>query len=206
MKVIVIGGVAAGAKAAVRTVRRTPEAEVTILEKGEYISYAACGFPFFISDEVKDYRHLLNTPAGIVRDSAYFRNVKGVAVHTKTIAEEIDREKKIVKTIHTETGERKEFPYDKLVLSMGGSPVVPSIPGIDLKHVYNLGKIEDALAIKDFIGRGNVEKAVIIGAGLIGMEMVDAFSRRGIEVTVVEMLGWVLPKIIDREIGFFIGS
>lgn len=206
MKVVVIGGVAAGAKAAARILRRAPEAEVTILEKGEYISYAACGFPFFISDEVKDYRHLLSAPTGVTRDSAFFKAVKGVIVHTKTLATEIDRKKKIVGTVHAETGERKEFSYDKLVLSMGGSPVVPSISGINLKHVYTLGKIEDALTIKDYISQGKVEKAVIIGAGLIGMEMVDAFSRRGIEVTVVEMLGWVLPKIIDREIGFFIGS
>jgi NADPH-dependent 2,4-dienoyl-CoA reductase/sulfur reductase-like enzyme/rhodanese-related sulfurtransferase len=205
LKVVVIGGVAAGAKAAVRIARRDPEAEVTVLEKGEYISYAACGFPFFISDEVKEHKHLLSTPIGIIRDSAYFKKVKGVTVYTKTLAEEIDRESKLVKTVHTETGERKEFPYDKLVLSTGGSPVVPSVEGINLNHIYNLWRVEDALAIKNNITRENVKRAVVIGGGLIGMEMVEAFNRWGIEVTVVEMLGWVLPKIIDRDFGLFIG-
>ena len=205
LKVVVIGGVAAGAKAAARIARRDPEAEVTVLEKGEYISYAACGFPFFISDEVKEHKHLLSTPIGIIRDSAYFKKVKGVTVYTKTLAEGIDRETKLVKTVHTETGERKEFPYDKLVLSTGGSPVVPSIEGINLNHIYNLWRVEDALAIKNDITRGNVKRAVVIGGGLIGMEMVEAFNRWGIEVTVVEMLGWVLPKIIDRDFGLFIG-
>ncbi|MFH0814049.1 MAG: FAD-dependent oxidoreductase, partial [Pseudomonadota bacterium] len=138
-------------------------------------------------------------------DSVYFNRVKGFTVHTKTLAEEIDRKNKIVKTVHTETGVRKEFPYDTLILSVGGSQVVPPIEGVNLKHIYNLWTVEDALAIKSHITERNVKKAVIVGGGLIGIEMIDAFDRRGIEVTVVEMLGWVLPKIIDQDFGLFIG-
>jgi len=204
-KILVIGGVAAGAKAAARIVRRDPKAKVTILQKGEYLSYAACGFPFYISNEVEDHEALLSTPTGVIRDSAFLKNVKGVAVHTGTVAEKIDRKKKVVKALNTATGKRKQFSYDKLVLAVGGSPVVPPIEGIDLNQIHTLWSVEDALAIKDFLSKRKVKKVTIVGAGLIGVEMIDAFDRWETEVTVIEMLDWVLPKIVDRDYGLFVG-
>ena len=204
-KILVIGGVAAGAKAAARIMRREPKAEVTILEKGAYLSYAACGFPFFISNEVKDHKALLSTPAGVVRDSAFLKNVKGVTVHTGTVAEKIDRGKKVVKALDTVSGKRRQFSYDKLVLAVGGSPVVPPIEGITLNQIYTLWSVEDALAIKDVLSRRKVKKVTIVGAGLIGVEMIDAFGRWKTEVTVIEMLDWVLPRMVDRDYGVFVG-
>ena len=204
-KILVIGGVAAGAKAAARIVRRDPKAKVTILEKGEFLSYAACGFPFYISNEVEDIEKLLSTPTGVIRDSAFLTNVKGVTVHTKTLAEKIDRKKKVVKALNTETGKRKQFAYDKLILGVGGSPIVPPIEGIDLNQIYTLWSVEDALAIKDFLSLRKVKKVTIVGAGLIGVEMIDAFDRWETEVTIIEMLDWVLPKIVDRDYGLFVG-
>jgi len=204
-KILVIGGVAAGAKAAARIVRRDPKAEVTILEKGAYLSYAACGFPFYISNEVEKHESLLSTPTGVIRDSAFLKNVKGVTVHTRTVAEKIDRKKKVVKALNMETGKRKQLSYDKLILAVGGSPVVPPIEGIDLHQIYTLWSVEDALAIKDVLSNRKVKKVTIVGAGLIGVEMIDAFDRWEVEVTVIEMLDWVLPKMVDRDFGLFVG-
>ena len=163
-KVLIVGGVATGPKAAARIMRRDPEAEVTILEKGEFISYGACGLPYFISDVVKEHKELMSTPIGVIRDEVFFKNVKGVTVYTKTLAEEIDREKKVVKAVNTETGERREFPYDKLVLGVGGNPVVPPIEGANLNNIFRLSTIQDGLAIKKFLANSKADSAVIVGA------------------------------------------
>lgn len=207
-KVVIIGGVAAGAKTACRIKRRDPDTEVTVIEKGELLSYGACGLPYFIAGVVKDEKELTCTPVGIMRDEGFFKTVKGVTAYTKTKAEEIDRDRKIVKAVHTETGRQSEFPYDKLVLAVGASPVVPSIEGVNLKHIFTLSTIEDGLAIKTGISRlssKKVQKAVIVGAGLIGMEMAETLRLSGAEVAVVEMLDWVFPKLIDREMGLLFG-
>ena len=205
-KVLIIGGVATGPKAAARIMRRDPEAEVTILEKGEFISYGACGLPYFISDVVKEHKELMSTPIGVIRDEVFFKNVKGVTVYTKTLAEEIDREKKVVKAVNTETGERREFPYDKLILGLGGNPVVPPIEGANLNNIFRLSTIQDGLAIKKFLANSKADSAVIVGAGLIGMEMAEAIDIWGTEVTVVEMLEWVLPTILDKDMGLILGK
>ncbi|RLA93539.1 MAG: pyridine nucleotide-disulfide oxidoreductase, partial [Deltaproteobacteria bacterium] len=205
-KVLIVGGVATGPKAAARIMRRDPEAEVTILEKGEFISYGACGLPYFISDVVKEHKELMSTPIGVIRDEVFFKNVKGVTVYTKTLAEEIDREKKVVKAVNTETGERREFPYDKLVVGVGGNPVVPPIEGANLNNIFRLSTIQDGLAIKKFLANSKADSAVIVGAGLIGMEMAEAIDIWGAEVTVVEMLEWVLPTILDKDMGLILGK
>jgi len=204
-KILIIGGVATGAKAASRVKRRDPEVEVTILEKGEILSYGACGLPYFISDVVKDHKELMSTPIGVLRDEGFFRKVKGVTVYTKTLAEQIDRKNKTVKAINTETGEEREFPYDKLILGVGGSPVIPPIEGVNFNNIYRLSTVEDALAIKHYLSGKKVKRTVIVGAGLIGMEMIEAFNHCGVKVTIVEMLDWVLPMIIDRDMGLLVG-
>jgi len=204
-KIVIIGGVATGAKAASRIMRRDPEAEVTIIEKREIISYGACGLPYFIADVVKEHKELMSTPVGVVRDEVFFKNVKGVTVYTKTLAESIDRKNKVVKTVHTETQEQREFSYDKLILGIGGSPVVPPIDGVNLNNIYQLHTIEDGLAIKNYFLGGNVNKAVIVGAGFLGMEMSEALDIWGAEVTVVEMMDWVFPTILDRDMGLIVG-
>jgi len=204
-KVVIIGGVAAGAKAACRIKRRDPHTEVTVIEKGELLSYGACGLPYFVSGIVKDEKELMTTPIGIMRDEGFFEAVKGVTTYTKTKAEAIDRDRKTVKAVHTETGRQTEFPYDKLVLAVGASPVVPPIEGVNLNNIFTLSTIPDSLAIKACLSSKKVQKAVIVGAGLIGMEMAEAFRLCGAEVAVVEMLDWVFPKLIDREFGLLLG-
>lgn len=203
-KILVIGGNATGLKAAVRIKRLDPATDVTIIEKAEFISYAACGLPYYVEDIVTEHQELIKTPVGVVRDPGFFKAVKGVAVHHKTCAEEIDRKTKKVIARHTETGEIKEFFYDTLVLALGGVSVVPQIEGINLQNIFNLRKLEDGIAIKTLVSAGKVKKVVIVGAGLIGMEMAEAFHKRGAEVTVIEMLDWVLPAILDKDTGLIL--
>lgn len=200
-KVLIIGGVAAGCKAASRIKRLDAEAEVTILEKGGIVSYGGCGLPYFIADVIKDEKELISTPIGVVRDAGYFKNVKGVTVHINTCAEEIDRQNKVVTAVDAATGERKKFPYDKLVIAVGGDPVIPPIEGVQLKGIYTLRTIEDGVKIKTRVFEKSVKKAVVVGSGLIGMEMAEAFHLRGMEVTVVEMLDWIFPALLDRDMG-----
>jgi NADPH-dependent 2,4-dienoyl-CoA reductase/sulfur reductase-like enzyme/rhodanese-related sulfurtransferase len=205
-KVLIIGCVATGAKAASRIIRRDPNIQVTVIEQGANISYGACGLPFYIADMIIDPKELMSTPIGVMRDSHFFKNVKGVTVHTKTCAKEIDRENKTVHAVNLETGDHVAFTYDKLVLAVGASPVSPPIEGINLKHIYKLSTIEDAVAIKKKLGALDVNNAVIVGAGLIGMEMVDTFNFWNAKVTVVEMLDTVLPALLDKDISMLFGN
>lgn len=199
MKVLIIGGVAAGPKAASKVIRMMPDAEVTIVEKGAFLSYAGCGLPYYVSGEVKEQRDLMCTPAGVVRDSVFFQNVKNVRVQGGTEALEIDRTEKRVRVKTLATGEESSLPYDKLVLATGASPVVPPIPGVDKKNVFALHGVHDAEGIKAILAQGKAEDVVIIGGGLIGVETTEALATHGCRVTVVEMLPQIL-NMLDWDI------
>ena len=200
-KVVVIGGVACGGKTAARLRRLDPEAEILILEKGPYLSYAGCGLPYYIEGVVKEYKDLMCTPIGVVRDESFFRNVKKIDVLTRHMATRIDRDAKEVVAVDLETGEEKRFSYDDLVIATGGSPIKPNLPGIDLGAVFTLWTLSDALAMRAAIDSGSVKRAVVVGAGLIGMEVVEALVARNIEVSVVDLLSWPLPNMLDEEFG-----
>lgn len=200
-KVLIIGGVACGAKTAARLARIAPECDITILERGEHLSFAGCGFPYFVGDVVKEYKDLVSTPIGIIRDANFFRNVKNITVHTGCLATSIDRERKSVLAFNSSTGAECVFPYDELVLATGASPIRPPIPGNDLNGVFTLWTMPDALALKSAVGSGNVKSAVIIGAGLIGMEVVEALADRGIKVSVVDFLPTPLPSLVEEDFG-----
>ena len=204
-KIVVIGGVAAGPKAAARFRRLDPTAEITIIERGDLVSYAGCGTPYYIKGDIREFGELIETPVGTPRDAVFFRKVKDIGVRTRTLAESIDRENKTVSVIDLETSERKALPYDQLVLATGGTPVRPPFPGIDLNHVYTLRSPHDAQAIRDAIEAGGVKTAVVVGAGLIGLEMCEALAQRGLEVSVVEMFPHVLPGLLDMETATFVG-
>ena len=141
MKIIVIGGVAAGPKAASRINRLCGDAEVTIIEKGEFLSYAGCGLPYYISGRVEDSKELMSTPVGTIRDSTFFQNVKNANVLNQTEATAIDRENKTV-TIKKSDGSEQDLPYDKLVMATGAESAVPPIPGIELENIFNLKDIQ----------------------------------------------------------------
>lgn len=197
MKVVVIGAVAAGPKTASKIIRLRPNAEVTVLDKGQFISFAGCGLPYYLSDVVGDRKELFSTPIGVPRDPAFFDKVKGVRVLTRTEALRIDRKSRQVEAKNLQTGESLSLPYDKLVLATGAKPVIPPIPGIDRKKVFTLHSIEDCEAIRSVLANGS-KKAVIIGGGLIGVETAEALVQKNCSVTIVEMLPQILP-VLDWE-------
>jgi len=194
-RIVVIGGVAAGPKAAARARRLDPEADITIVEQDEILSYAGCGLPYYISGVVDDRRDLISTPIGVLRDPQFFAKVKNIKVLNRTRAIAIDRQAQEVEVQSVATGERQRLPYDKLVLATGAEPVEPPIPGKDLKNVLRLKRLEDADLFRETMQNQACPYVVIVGGGLIGMEMTEAVSECGSAVTVVEMLPHVLPML-----------
>ncbi len=203
-RIVIIGGVATGPKAAARARRLSPAAEITIIERGEFLSYGGCGMPYFIEGKIKDIRELLGPSAGMLRDPTFFQRVKGVQALNRTLALSIDRQAKTVEVVHLDTDEHQTLPYDKLVLATGGRPVTPPIEGLDLNRVFRLHHPDDAVAIRDVVVSGQVKRATIIGGGLIGLEVTEALALNGVEVSIVEMLDYLLPTLLDFEVSTFL--
>lgn len=201
-KVLIIGGVACGPKAASRIKRLSPDTEVTILEKGELLSYAGCGLPYYVSGQVKSDDDLMTTPAGVVRDPNFFKNVKDIQVNNHTLAESIDRASKVVKAVDLSTGEAREYEYDSLVLSVGSRLNKPPFPGIDLPGVHFLQTVEDAKGIRENSGPLEGKNAVVIGAGLIGLEATEALKAKGMNITMIEMADQAMGNLFDHEMIF----
>jgi len=197
MKLVIIGGVAGGATAAARARRISEEAEITIVERGPYVSYANCGLPYHISGDIqKRSRLLLQTPEGF--DSRY-----AVKVLTETEALEIDRASRQVR-VRGPQGEWR-LPYDKLILAQGGRPIVPVIAGADGPNVFTIWTVPDMDRINEHIEKKKPSSAVIAGGGFIGLEMAEAFTRRGIPTTVVELTPRLMPNL-DADLGFMIAQ
>ncbi len=205
-RIVVIGGVATGPKAASRARRRDPKADITIIEKGNILSYAGCGMPYFISGDVKNCDELMCTPAGVVRNSTFFQNVKDIKAYTKTLAQSIDRDRKEVKIIDLLSNESRTIPYDKLVIATGSTHFRPPIDGSDLNRIYTLGHPDEAIAIQQCAKLEDVKSVAVFGGGLIGMEVTEAFVRLGLDVTVVEMIDRLLPKLLDAEISAYLAK
>jgi NADPH-dependent 2,4-dienoyl-CoA reductase/sulfur reductase-like enzyme/rhodanese-related sulfurtransferase len=199
LKVVIIGGVAAGPKAAAKVVRLMPDADVTVVEKGKLLSYAGCGLPYYVSGVVKDQAELLCTPTGTVRDSVFFREVKNVHVLSETEALEIDRVGKRVRVRALGNGEESWLDYDKLILATGASPVVPPIPNVGLEGIFSLHGVHDAEGIRAVLAQGKAKDVVVVGGGLIGIEATEALVEKGCRATVVEMLPQIL-NMLDWEI------
>jgi len=188
---VVIGGVAGGATAAARARRISEEADITVLERGPYVSYANCGLPYFISrDIVERSELLLQTPEGF--DSRY-----AIRVLVDTEAIDIDRGKKRV-LARNAAGETW-FPYDRLILAQWANAVMPAMPGADAAHVFKLWTVPDMDRLHDFFETAEPRSAVVVGGGFVGLEMAEALSKRGLTTTVVELLPAVMA-IMDREL------
>lgn len=200
-RIVIVGGVACGPKAAARARRLNLSAEITIVERGELLSYAGCGMPYFIEGKVESTDELMSTAAGAIRDGAFFRNVKDIRCLSRTLAERIDREHKQLEVVSLESGERTLLPYDRLVLATGADAVVPPLAGVDLTNVFRLNHPYDAEGIRSAVSDG-CDKAVIVGAGLIGMEVAEALVARGLQVTIVEMMDTVVPALLDEDMAF----
>ncbi|WP_085832695.1 FAD-dependent oxidoreductase [Clostridium merdae] len=189
MKVVIIGGVAGGASAAARLRRLDESAEIIMLERGPYISYANCGLPYYVGGEINQKEALtLQTPQS-------FHQRFGIDVRTEHEAVEINPEKKTVLIRELATGKDYEESYDKLILSPGGEPARPPIPGIDSQNVFTLRTVPDSIRIREFIQQKRPRKAVIMGGGFIGLEMAENLMRAGVAVTVVEAMEHVMAAL-----------
>lgn len=207
LKVIVIGGVAAGPKTAAKIMRLDPTAQVTIVEKGKFISYAGCGLPYYVSGFVQAQKDLMSTPIGVVRDAAFFQKVKGVTVLIETEALEIDRARKRVRVRRNGDNNDTWLDYDKLVLATGARPVIPAVPQVDLQNIFTLHNVPDAETIKTLLAQAKPREVVMVGGGLIGVETVEALADRGCRVTLVEMmpqilriLDWEMARLVERQL------
>lgn len=197
-KIVIIGGVAAGPKTACRLKRLRPDAEITIVDQDNLISYGGCGIPYFVSGDVSDEKELRSTSFHAVRNEAFFTEAKGVEVRTKTRADAIDRNKKQVNVTNIGTGEKSTISYDKLVICTGSTPNLPPIPGADLEGVHRISDMHQAIAIKEKLAKGKVGRAVVIGGGAIGIEMAEAFTDLwGVETTIIELMPQLLPRAVD---------
>jgi len=153
--------------------------------------------PYYLSGDVCELCELWSTPIGVPRDVQFFKKVKDITVLNRTLAQEIDKKNKTVTIVDLKTNTTSKIPYDKLVLAVGATPFIPDFDGRDLNGVCKLNDPFDAEMIKKRLNSGVVKSAVIVGAGLIGLEVTEALTKLGIKVTVVEMLDRVLPKMLD---------
>ncbi|MGE4588303.1 MAG: FAD-dependent oxidoreductase [Acidaminococcaceae bacterium] len=198
-KILIIGGVAAGMKTASRLRRLDKEAEIIVLERGSEVSYGACGFPYYIGGDVENFCCFTNSAQG-VRDAAFFEKVKGVEVLIRHEATAINRNEHTVTYLNRDTGETKVLPYDKLVLATGSTPAQLPIPGANLSGVHNFWFPWDVHAVKKAMTENRITDVVVVGAGLVGMELAEAFHKQGLTVSVVEMQDRMLPQMLDKEL------
>ncbi len=199
--IIIIGAVALGPKVACRLRRLDPEAQITLIDRDNLISYGGCGIPYYVGGDVSDLEGLCSTIAHTVRNAEFFKTDKGVDVITGVEVTAIDRTRKTIATRRIHDNATGEMKYDKLVLATGATPVRPPFPGSSLPNVFTVSNLHNAKAIKDIISKGQVEKAVVIGAGAIGIEMAEAMTDLwGIETTIIEMADHVLPQALGKNI------
>ncbi|MDU2147446.1 MAG: FAD-dependent oxidoreductase [Paeniclostridium sordellii] len=192
MKVLVIGGVAAGTKTAAKLKRENRDLDVTLITKGENISYAGCGLPYYVGGVIENKSDLIvNTPKS-------FSDLTQVEVKTGVEALSIDRDKKIVNAINLNNNEEVKFNYDKLVIATGADPVKPPIEGIDLEGVYYMRTLNDAIAVREVVETDNIKRAVVVGGGFIGLEVAENLHEMGVKTTLVEAMDHIMPGFDDE--------
>lgn len=194
-KIVIIGGVAAGATAAAKARRISPTAEIIMLEAGPDISFANCGLPYYIGGDIKSRSKL------ILQSPESFNEQYNVQVYTNTLVSSIDRTAHQVKTTDS-TGRPRTFEYTKLILAQGGKPIKPELPGANSDHVFSLWTLDDMDKITAHLEKRNPKSAVVVGGGFIGLEMVEALVKRGLNVSVVEMMPHVMALMEAETAGF----
>ena len=198
MKILVIGGVAAGTKAAAKWKRENRADQVMVITKSADISYAGCGLPYYVGGSIADKGELIvNTPQK-------YQGLTGVEVRTQREAVQVDPAAKRVVAKNLQTGEEESYGYDKLIVATGASAVKPPIPGVDLNGVFPMRAPQDAIAMRDYLDANGVKKAVVIGGGFIGLELAENLFDRGISVTVVELAPQILANVLDPEMAGYV--
>lgn len=197
MKVLIIGGVAAGTKVAAKLKRDNFELDVTILTKSKDISYAGCGLPYYVGNVIQEANKLIvNTP-----DS--FHKLTGVNVLVETEVTQVNPEEKYVEAICLKTQEKMRCEYDKLVIASGAEAVRPNIEGADLDNVFFMRTPEDAYVLRDAIETGNIKRAVIVGGGYVGLEIAENLNSQGVRAVVIDMAKHILPGF-DEEFSEYV--
>lgn len=191
-RILIVGGVAGGASAATRARRMNERAEIIMFEAGEHVSFANCGLPYYIGGQIAERKKLL------IATPEYFKSAFNIDARTAHEVLEIDRAGKRVQVLERATGKRCWERYDKLILAPGASPIVPPWPGAASTNVFTLRDVGDSDRIKSFVEKQAPKRAVVVGAGYIGLEMVEALAERGVAVTIVEQQRQILP-ILDAE-------
>ncbi|KXX63672.1 FAD-dependent oxidoreductase [Marichromatium gracile] len=203
LKIVVIGGSAAGPKAAAKARRLDEHAAITLIQKEADLSMASCGFPYYVGGVFDDRNQLICTPAGIVRDPNFFQKAKAIEALVETEATHIDRAAKTVTCTHLPSGESRTLSYDRLVIATGATPLRPPVPGTELEGIHTLQSLGDADALRAVRDAGKVRKAVIVGGGLIGFEVCEALHLAGIQTTVIEKTDSILP-FLDRQLAHLV--
>ncbi|MGP8153802.1 MAG: FAD-dependent oxidoreductase [Smithella sp.] len=206
-RIVIIGGSAAGPKAAAKARRIDNDAEVIILQKDSDLSMASCGYPYYIGGYFDDRNMLLCTPTGVVRTPMFYLNAKDIEAKVNTEVTVIDRKNHSVSFRNLTTGETGTHTYDKLVMATGSYPQMPLVPGLDLDGITTLQSMKDADFMRKVRDEKKIKKAVIVGGGLIGIETCEALQLAGIEITVIELLpqlltflDWELAKLVENHV------
>lgn len=198
MKVLIVGGVAAGTKTAAKLKREDRSIEVLVLTKDEDISYAGCGLPYYVGGMIASREELIvNTPQK-------YSGLTGVSVETGKEVIAVNAAEKTITAQDVKSGEKTEYTYDRLVIATGASPAVLPIPGKDLSGVFKMRTPDDAVTMRSYVEEQNVKKAVVIGAGFIGLEVAENLKAKGVKVTVIDFADQLLPNIVDYEIALYI--
>jgi len=207
LRIVVIGGSAAGPKAAAKARRMDEFAEITLIQREPNLSMASCGFPYYVGGTFDDRNLLICTPAGIVRDPNFFEKAKRITALVETEAIGIDRAEQTVTYRHLPTGNQQTIAYDRLVIATGAKPLRPPVPGIALKGITTLHSLADADFLRAVRDEKKAAKAVVVGGGLIGFEVCEALRLAGIHTTVIEKTRQILPfldpdlsKLVENHI------
>ena len=202
---IIIGGMAAGCKAAVRLSRLSSFFNITVIEKGSFISFSSCGLPLYAAGEIDDLSDLYKTSYGAVRDVKYFREVKGVRVLVNTEVLKIDTNRNEVDCININSHDKFNLPYDYLIIATGAESVKPSFPYPSSPLISSFHSPSDSKYFRNAVQKGEIKKATIIGGGFIGCEMIEALSALwGIETTLIEKEKHLLTTVLDPEISSYV--
>ena len=193
MKVIIIGGIAAGMSAAAKFKRLSPNDDVVVYEKGDIVSFGACGLPYYVGEFFDDSNEM------IARTPEAFREA-GVEIHTKHEVTNVDFSNKKVTVKNLNTNEVLEESYDKLMIASGARAIIPPIKNIDLENVVTLKSMDDGNKLRELMSKEENKKIAIIGAGFIGLEAAEAAKHRGKEVTVIQLQDRVLQEVFDKDI------
>ncbi len=198
MKVIVIGGVAAGTKAAAKLKRQDRSAEVTIYTKSRDISYAGCGLPYYVGGSIESREELIvNTPEK-------YQSLTGAKVHTGMEALCVDAQAKTVGLKNLDSGGTETVSYDRLILAVGAEPFVPDVPGTKLPGVFTMRTPDDAIALRSYVETNRCRNAVVVGGGFIGLEIAENLKARGLTVTVADMAEQLMPNIFDPDMADYV--